>query len=217
ECEDGDYGSWGAATSFTTGAIYYVRAGASGTGDSWADAAGVLQEVIDAANPGSEIWVAAGTYRLETDTGMPPKGFELKSGVAIYGGFPAGGGDWTQRDWRENQTVLKRHLTEELSIVSSYDVDATAILDGFVITEGDGPYGGGIRYLHGSPTLRNLEITNNVATWGGGMSNDGASPTLINVAITHNHSRYYVGGVLNSEYMGEIAAPVFTNVLIANN
>src|SRR5690606_19883563 len=189
ECEDGDYGSWGAATSFTTGAIYYVRAGASGTGDSWADAAGVLQDVIDAASPGSEVWVAAGTYRPETDTGMPPKGFELKSGVAIYGGFPAGGGDWTQRDWRENQTVLKRHLTEELSIVSSYDVDATGILDGFIITEGNASRGGGVRNSNASPTFSNLEIRGNHATWGGGVYNsDGSAPRFINVAITHNES-----------------------------
>src|SRR5690606_5148770 len=138
-------------------------------------------------------------------------------GVAIYGGFPADGGDWSQRNWRENRTVLKRHLTEALSIVSSYDVDITGILDGFVITGGDTQYGGGVLNRLGSPTLRNLDITNNTATWGGGVYNDGASPTLVNVAITNNQSRYYVGGVYNGGYLETIAKPVFTNVLIAHN
>src|SRR5690606_34634836 len=212
-CGDGDYSAW-RSISFTTGTIRYVKAGGSGDGASWANASGALQAMVDASGPGSEVWVAAGTYRPETDTDMPPRGFEMKDGVAIYGGFPPEGGAWSQRDWRANQTVLKRHPTAERSVVSSYDVDPTSVLDGFVITEGNASRGGGIYNLDASPTFRNLEIRNNKAIWGGGMFSDGSSPRLINVAITNNESSYAGAGMSNIDSDSPM---VLTNVLISNN
>ncbi|WP_177195003.1 fibronectin type III domain-containing protein [Parapedobacter indicus] len=212
-CGDEDYSAW-RSISFTTGTIRYVKADGSGDGSSWANASGVLQAMVDASDPGSEVWVAEGTYRPETDTGMPPRGFEMKSGVAIYGGFPSAGGAWNQRDWSANQTVLKRHPFEELPVVSSYDVDPTGILDGFVITDGNASRGGGIYNLDASPTFRNLEIRNNKALWGGGMYADGSSPRLINVAITNNESSYAGAGMSNIDSGSPM---MLTNVVISNN
>ena len=45
-----------------------------------------LQSALSGAVSGTEIWVAAGTYRPTTSTDRA-KSFTLKSGVAIYDGF----------------------------------------------------------------------------------------------------------------------------------
>jgi hypothetical protein len=70
----------------------YVNAAATGanSGASWTDAYPTLQQALDAATSGSEIWVAAGVYipSQRTDPADPlTVTFALKNGVAIYGGF----------------------------------------------------------------------------------------------------------------------------------
>jgi hypothetical protein len=69
----------------------FVNATGSGTCSSWADAC-TLSYALDPSHvvTGDEIWVAAGTYRpsVRTDPNDPRSAtFQLKSGVAIYGGF----------------------------------------------------------------------------------------------------------------------------------
>ncbi len=80
--------------------IRYVKpvATGTGTGDSWANASGDLQAMINAGGFSSneQIWVMAGTYKPTTG-GHPTGGFTptpsrnfrfiLRNGVAIYGGF----------------------------------------------------------------------------------------------------------------------------------
>jgi hypothetical protein len=64
----------------------YVQAGGSGTGSSWADASGDLQAMVNASASGDQVWVAAGTYKPTTGTARTIS-FQMKEGVAIYGGF----------------------------------------------------------------------------------------------------------------------------------
>ena len=99
-----------------SGDIIYVDANAPGPthdGSSWSSAYKYLSEAIyQPPSYGDEIWVAEGIYKPD-ETRNDPNGtsnrdlkFELISGVAIYGGFPSGGGDWQDRDPDVYETVL---------------------------------------------------------------------------------------------------------------
>src|SRR5690606_23941437 len=163
--------------------VRYVKTEANGgtaTGDglSWENASSNLQAMIDASLEGDEVWVAAGDYQA-TYVGRPHIRFELKEGVAVYGGFPANGSDMDQRDWKTHGTVLIGHSGDDYSVVTNEDLTALTILDGFIIQGGDTNRGGGIYNRNASPALRNLSIKDNRATWGGGIFNtDASSPEI---------------------------------------
>jgi hypothetical protein len=153
------------------GNIIYVDEDANGcnNGTSWLDAYKDLQDAfIDANNCGTEqIRVAKGTYKPTdmNDTGARSISFELLDDVAVYGGFPTGGGTWSEREPSTYETILSGDIGKpnDLSdnsyhVVKSQDVN-NAILDGFTITAGnaDGSganaYGGGCIYANNSDSL----------------------------------------------------------------
>jgi hypothetical protein len=92
----------------------YVNAMASGAnnGSSWANAYRGLQAAIDVAGAGSQIWVAAGTYKptsyLDPKVTNDPRSrsFVLKGGVTVLGGFAGTETQLDQRDVESNPTVL---------------------------------------------------------------------------------------------------------------
>ncbi|RME12714.1 MAG: hypothetical protein D6802_03465, partial [Ardenticatenia bacterium] len=75
-----------------TGPRCYVKAGATGAADgsSWTDAYTTVQNALANANC-TEIWVAKGVYYPDEGTGQTnddrASTFQLKNGVALYGGF----------------------------------------------------------------------------------------------------------------------------------
>jgi hypothetical protein len=219
----------GAPLPVTQAAILYVKeGGTSTTCTGWGDACD-LQAALALADAQDEVWVAAGTY-YPTAVNDRTVSFVLESGVAIYGGFPAAGGDWAARDWAINTTTLSGDIgssgdrsDNSYQIVTASYVDNTAVLDGFTITAayryGVGSKGGGMNNDHSSPTLANLIFLGNYAFLvGGGMYNVDSNPTLDNVTFSGNEAYYYSGNYGGGGGMyNERSSPTLTDVTFSEN
>jgi hypothetical protein len=231
-----------AGSHLSSGSIIYVDHTATGSADgsSWANAFTDLQPALAAAIAGDEIWVAAGVYKPTADPAQRTATFQLKNGVALYGGFAGTEGARQQRNWLANLTVLSGDIegndvtsaggvvTNPAHIVgaNSYHVvtgsgaDSSAILDAFTITAGNAtgldPYdrGGGLYNNSGHPTLANLIFSgNSAASNGGGMHNvNGSNPSL--TAITFRHNSASSGGGL---YNVNNSHPTLINVIFSGN
>ena len=202
---------------------WYVNSLATGSnnGQSWANAYTDLQSALTSSqlDSGDQIWVARGTYKPTSGTERTIS-FVLKDGVQVYGGFAGTETDLGQRDWLHNPTTLSGDIGEPddnsdntYSVVVSNGLTASAILDGFTITEGNAnndnlDTGAGMLNFSSSPTLRNLYFYNNHADYeGGGMENYFSSPTLTNVDFDENRAGGFGGGMENFQ-----SSPTLTNV-----
>src|SRR5690606_21341427 len=121
--------------------IRYVKTIANGgapgnNGLSWEAASSNLQAMINASMEGDEVWVAAGDYHAVYDD-RPHITFVLKEGIAVYGGFPANGGDENQRDWKVNETTLIGYSGGDYPVITNYDLTSQTVLDGFIVQGGD--------------------------------------------------------------------------------
>ena len=144
--------------------LRYVKQDGTGSGTSWTDASGDLQAMINDLDV-EEVWVAAGTYKPSAyPTGCigcsTPRDytFQLKDGVSVYGGFAGTETSLSQRDWRNNITILSGDFNDDdvvtgngstLSIAGNSenahhvvfaeftDVTPTAHLDGFTVRGGN--------------------------------------------------------------------------------
>ncbi|GGC39442.1 hypothetical protein GCM10011386_34390 [Parapedobacter defluvii] len=188
----------------------------TGTGLDWGTACSDLQAMIDvlAAKGGGEVWVAAGTYFA------PDTSFRMKNGVAIYGGFSGNEASLDERDWAANTTILSGSGSRRVmdnTYTAENPLTATAILDGFTLTNGvtSMAFGSGIANSYASPMLRNLIISKNEGAYkGGGIANvHASSPTLINVVLQNNRAGSYGGG-LSSDVDSH---PLLINVIIKGN
>ena len=212
---------------------FYVDQDATGANDgtSWASAYTALESALSLTltvpGAGAEIWVAEGIYTptYQTDETDPRSAtFQLISGTALYGGFAGTESGRQERVWAAHPTVLSGDLegddlidpygvvttTENVRGSNSYHVvtgsgaDATAVLDGFIVTAGRADKavtdnGGGIVNSAGSPTLRNMILSGNYAAmWGGGLYSDAGSPTVTGVRFRGNLA-ISGGGVFGGE------------------
>jgi len=191
------------------GAILYVDDDAAFGGDglSWNTAYRFLQDArISAAASGGqvvEIRVAKGTHwpdRSELSAITPgdrSATFMLLNGVAWLGGFAGiGADDPDERDINLYQSVLSGDLVGANSyhVVRGSGVSATAVLDGFTITQGAAT--GGC-------------CTNDR---GAGMQLSGGGPTIMRCNIRSNLAANVAGGVWISD-----CAPVFVDCTFEDN
>jgi predicted outer membrane repeat protein len=205
---------------------------ANGDGQDWTTAFKYLQNALleasdhaDQQNP-YQIWVAA------TDAGNPyrpdrsadnPQGtgdrddtFALHDYVAVYGGFVHGDDDLADRDPAVNETVLSGDIgapgvatDNSLHVVTALNVGASAILDGFTISDGYGQgvsSGAGIVIVSQSdpklagPVIVRCALTNNWAPGDGGavsIAGPFADPTLVDCSFVANAA--HEGGAMEWE------------------
>ncbi len=224
---------WASLKSFMfipfRGDIHYVTETGAGDkdGSSWDDAFQGLQDALDSAEPGSQIWVAAGTYTA-TETYSGPKdankSFQMKNGVAIYGGFAGNEVSLYERVIQDNPTILSGDLlgnddysefpgdylddnaNHVIYLPESLNLDPSAILDGFIIEGGFAPeisqtgsIGGGLYCDNNSPVIRNCIFRYNAAFYGGGAVAVGGDESVIkfvNCLLSNNYSFNDGGGMV---------------------
>ncbi len=232
--------------------VHGEEGGGMQDGSTWADAFLRLQDALAAADARAaarvEIWVAA-TYDIyytpDLGGGQTPgdrtASFRLRSRVAIYGGFLGGETMRSQRNFRDNITVLSGDLAGDdfgggggervlgrvggrlensYHVLTAAGVDRTAVLDGFWIFGGNadgtlnGAYssGGGLFIEDGHPTVANCTFNLNTANdRGGAVYNDPCCPAFVNCVFRFNSAR--LGGAVYNL----TSAPLLVNCAFSGN
>lgn len=122
--------------------ILFVKKGSAGNGSSWNQAFGDLQQALQIAKPGTEIWVAAGIYN-PTNLNNRNTSFVINSGISLLGGFIGKETNRAQRDWAKNQTILSGNIGDPTSSEdNSFNIVHTrnvtqVLVDGFIIKDGN--------------------------------------------------------------------------------
>jgi predicted outer membrane repeat protein len=192
-----------AAACGSAGAQLFVNAeaGAGGNGQTWDTAFNNLQDAIDAAAPGGEIWVAAGTYKpgaARTDS------FTIDKMITILGGFEAGETDRDMRNAFQHVVILSGDINGDDGDDFAGTADncfhvvqisnSGAVLNGVNIRGGNANGGG---------------AQNN----GGGVLLDGVSPMLLACTIAGNQATADGGGI----YCTGAASPTLGGCFIEGN
>lgn len=213
-------------------AVFYVKTNGldANNGRSWVYAKKTVQAAIDIAAPGSEVWVASGTYT---------NCIKIKAGVSLYGGFAGGEILRSQRKFTNFITTLDGGSADSVITVPAGATSAT-VIDGFTIQNGRSAYGGGIYAEDSSVTITNNIIKNNKAAYyGGGIYGEASTLTLqgntikgnqaafgAGIACYNNAAPSIVGNTISfntADYDGSglycysNSAPVISNNVIASN
>ncbi|MHC4501625.1 MAG: right-handed parallel beta-helix repeat-containing protein, partial [Planctomycetota bacterium] len=178
---------------------YYVDA-ADGSDDndglSKETAFATIQKAIDSAFNGDTVIVADGTY-----TGHGNRNIDFL-GKAITVRSESG---------PENCIIDCNYSSHGFNFDDGED--ANSVLDGFTITNGDAPSGGGIDCTGSSPTITNCIISGNMADfYGGGIYCYHSSPTISNCTVTSNSAVCGAGIYCNAG-----SSPVISNCTITDN
>jgi hypothetical protein len=217
--------------------------GTGGNGESWENAFNNLQDALAVAVAGVEIWVAQGTYYPDISTGPNPQDetstFTLINGVSLYGGFAGDETELSQRNPKDNITILSgdidgddldgdnNNIAEFVTdiqgnnayhIVNGENVDTSTIVDGFTITAGSADLdfeedSGGAMLCDisvGGPKINQVIFIGNKSLSSGGASY-GCTVDVQNSSYINNQSVTSRGGAISTN------GGSFTNVVFEGN
>jgi CSLREA domain-containing protein len=174
-------------------------------GGSWANAFILLQDALQAATPGTSLWVAKGIYFPDIASwnykiGDRNATFKLKDRVNVYGGFAGTETSFSQRGVSANPTILSGDIDH-----NDTDPEANGIIEDPVQIVGNNAYHVVTVDQAVTPALNGVTITAgdasvmSVADSGGGMLNmNGATPDVIGVTFQGNRAVYAGGAMLNT-------------------
>jgi gliding motility-associated-like protein len=208
--------------------VVYVNQVATGAnnGASWANAYTDLQTGINAAAAcNAEVWVARGTYTPKaypagsaatTDTRY--YAFYMLDSVKIFGGFVGTETIRTQRNFKNNSTILSGDIGTtgtntdncyHVMVNSGFPIDTVARLDGFTIKDGYS-VGASSQVL----TINGNDIDRRR---GAGIYMHTASPHLINCIITTNSTSTSSSEGRGGGIFMQTGSPRIENSVFSNN
>ena len=175
--------------------IYVSEKGNNNNGKSWETAYTSLQKAVDAAHPGTQIWISEGNYGNTLN-------IESKMALYIYGGFAG-----NEETLSERENILPTRIDGEdktphvLTIKNSEYIR----IDGLTITGGKNTgeqtegNGAGIWLENGGETVRfvNCDISNNYASKDGAgiYVCNGGSPLFVGCDIKNNEANLNGGAI----------------------
>lgn len=197
-----------------TGVRIYVDFDAAGSnnGTTWTHAYTKLQDAIARAKGGDVIWVAKGVYYPDevggTNTNSQAATFQLKSGVAIYGGFVGNETNLNQRKVIPTTTTVLSGDVDHDVAGGADTTDANGVVTAYYNMQGNNAYhvvtaGGvntqarldGFTITAGKATANDTFCSLNAC--GGGLYSDTGSPTLANLTFQGNRAHYGAGMFAN--------------------
>ncbi|MDB4162189.1 hypothetical protein N9772_07470, partial [Bacteroidia bacterium] len=202
--------------------LYFVKTTGnnSNAGTSWATAKNDLQNAIDVAISGDEIWIAAGTYKptkIPGSTGNSTSrdvAFHINKNLKIYGGFAGTETSLSQRNISENPVTLSGDIgtigtnTDNCyHVVITKGLNNTSLIDGLTIRDGYSSSSGNISWSGNGTYYREN---------GAGMVNYQSAVILNNLIICNNTSVHSTKGKGGGLYNDQANIKVYNSVIYSN-
>lgn len=193
--------------------VLFVKKGAQGNGSSWNQAFGDLQQALQHAKNGTEIWVAAGVY-TPTQTANRNASFIINDGITLLGGFSGMEVFKQQRNHSINATFLSGNIGDvNAKEDNSYNIVYTrnvsqVIVDGFIICNGNA--------VSINEKEQEGTRTNTGSAWYNEAS-QGTHVVKINNCIFRDNKSNYAAGIYNLAINGAINKSEITNCQFIQN